>query len=104
MVKSGSGSSVRLSACASSPKHSNTKLVDRLPTTGEPVGLGQASLDLFDRFDTDAATNVRFYDVDKTELGFDIDGSVLGFSAKYNSTDADLSSASWNSPAGSPLS
>ena len=63
------------------------------PTTGEPVGLGEASLDLFDRFDTDAATNVRFYDVDKTELGFDIDGSVLGFSAKYNSTDADLSSA-----------
>ena len=63
------------------------------PTTGEPVGLGEASLDLFDRFDSDAVTNVRFYDVDKTELGVDIDGSVLGFSAKYNSTDADLTSA-----------
>ena len=36
---------------------------------------------------------MRFYDVDRTELGVDIDGSVLGFSAKYNSTDADLTDA-----------
>ena len=64
------------------------------PVTGEPVGARRRPrCDLFDRFDADAATNVRFYDVDKTELGVDIDGSVLGFSAKYNSTDADLTDA-----------
>ena len=67
------------------------------PATGGPVDLGEATQDLYDRFDADAATNVRLYDVDKMEAGIDIDGSVLGFSAKYSQSDADLTDA-WFDP------
>ena len=67
------------------------------PATGNAVDLAQASIDLYERFDADAQTNVRLYDVDKTELGVDVDGSVLGFSAKYNATDANLTDA-WFDP------
>jgi hypothetical protein len=69
----------------------------RDPDTGQPVSLTRATADLYDRFDADAATNVRTYDLDQTELGVDVDGSVLGFSAKYASHDANLSDA-WFDP------
>ena len=48
------------------------------PATGNPVDLAQATIDLYDRFDADAATNVRLYDVNRTEMGVDVDGTVLG--------------------------
>jgi len=63
------------------------------PVTGEPVTLATATGDLFERFDLDAQTNARLYDVEKTELGVDIDGSVVGFSAKYAESDANLTDA-----------
>jgi hypothetical protein len=67
------------------------------PDTGEYVPLATATSDLLGRFDAAARTNVRLYDVDKTELGVDIDGSVVGFSAKYSESDANLTDA-WFDP------
>lgn len=69
----------------------------RDPVTGESVDLGTATANLYHRFDEDAPTNVRVYDLDQTELGVDVDGSVLGFSAKYASHDANLQDA-WFDP------
>jgi hypothetical protein len=40
---------------------------------------------------------VRVYDLDHNEVGFDVDGTVLGLSAKYASNDADLQDA-WFDP------
>ena len=40
---------------------------------------------------------MRLYDVDKLEAGVDIDGSVVGFSAKYSQSDAALTNA-WFDP------
>jgi len=67
------------------------------PVTGGVVDLAQATKDLYDRFDVAGRTNVRLYDVDKFEAGVDIDGSVLGFSAKYSQSDATLTNA-WYDP------
>jgi hypothetical protein len=69
----------------------------RDPVTGESVDLASATAGLYRRFDEDAPTNVRVYDLDQTEVGVDVDGSVLGFSAKYASHDADLQDA-WFDP------
>jgi hypothetical protein len=69
----------------------------RDPVTGEPVDLGTATSNLYERFDEDAPTNVRVYDLDQTEVGVDVDGSVFGFSAQYASHDANLSDA-WFDP------
>jgi hypothetical protein len=69
----------------------------RDPVTGEPVDLATATSRLYDRFDEDAPTNVRLYDLSQTEVGVDVDGSVLGFSAQYASHDANLTDA-WFDP------
>jgi hypothetical protein len=69
----------------------------RDPVTGGPVDLATATAALYDRFDQDAPTNVRVYDLEQSELGVDVDGSVLGFSAKYASHDANLTDA-WFDP------
>jgi hypothetical protein len=49
------------------------------------------------RFDDHAKTNARVYDVDKDSLGVDVDGTVVGFSAKYSQSDARLTDA-WFDP------
>ncbi|HWK27466.1 MAG TPA: hypothetical protein VNS09_12940 [Solirubrobacter sp.] len=67
------------------------------PATGGPVDLALATKAVYDRFDAQGATNVRLYDVSKDSLGVDIDGSVLGFSAKYSQSDATLTDA-WFDP------
>ena len=69
----------------------------RDPVTGEPVDLATATADLYHRFDVDAPTNVRLYDLSQTDVGVDVDGSVLGFSAQYASHDANLTDA-WFDP------
>lgn len=69
----------------------------RDPVTGEPVDLATATADLYHRFDEDAPTNVRLYDLSQTDVGVDVDGSVLGFSAQYASHDASLTDA-WFDP------
>jgi hypothetical protein len=69
----------------------------RDPVTGEPVDLATATSRLYHRFDEDAATNVRLYDLSQTDVGVDVDGSVLGFSAQYASHDANLTDA-WFDP------
>ena len=69
----------------------------RDPVTGAPVDLATATADLLDRFDSDAPTNVRTYNLDQTDVGVDVDGSVLGFSARYASHDAYLTDA-WFDP------
>ena len=69
----------------------------RDPVTGEPVDLATATSDLYHRFDVDAPTNVRLYDLEQTKVGVDVDGSVLGFSAEYASHDASLTDA-WFDP------
>jgi hypothetical protein len=69
----------------------------RDPQTGEPVDLATATAGLYHRFDVDAPTNVRLYDLSQTDVGVDVDGSVLGFSAQYASHDASLTDA-WFDP------
>lgn len=69
----------------------------RDPETGEPVDLATATAGLYHRFDEDAPTNVRLYDLSQTDVGVDVDGSVLGFSAQYASHDANLTDA-WFDP------
>jgi hypothetical protein len=69
----------------------------RDPVTGEPVDLATATSRLYERFDEDAPTNVRLYDLSQTDVGVDVDGSVLGFSAQYASHDANLTDA-WFDP------
>ena len=69
----------------------------RDPVTGEPVDLATATSRLYHRFDEDAPTNVRLYDLSQTDVGVDVDGSVLGFSAQYASHDANLTDA-WFDP------
>jgi hypothetical protein len=69
----------------------------RDPVTGEPVDLATATAQLYHRFDEDAPTNVRLYDLSQTDVGVDVDGSVLGFSAQYASHDANLTDA-WFDP------
>ena len=69
----------------------------RDPVTGEPVDLATATSQLYHRFDVDAPTNVRLYDLSQTDVGVDVDGSVLGFSAQYASHDANLTDA-WFDP------
>jgi hypothetical protein len=61
------------------------------------MSLSDATANLIGRFDEQGKTNVRLYDVDKTEAGVDIDGAVVGFSAKYSESDATLTNA-WYDP------
>jgi hypothetical protein len=74
-----------------------TFLDGRDPVTGENVDLATSATGLYDRFNEDAMTNARLYDLDQTEAGVDVDGSVLGFSLKYSSHDANLKDA-WFDP------
>jgi hypothetical protein len=67
------------------------------PMTGGPVDLVRATSDLYDRFDAQGRTNVRLYDVDKLDAGIDVDGSVVGVSAKYAESNARLTDA-WYDP------
>jgi hypothetical protein len=69
----------------------------REPVSGEPVDLAAATSQLYHRFDEDAPTNVRLYDLAQTDVGVDVDGTVLGFSAQYASHDANLTDA-WFDP------
>jgi hypothetical protein len=69
----------------------------RDPVTGQPVSRVTAASDLIDRFDHDSQTNVRTYDLDTTNVGVNVDGTVLGFSAEYSSHDATLRDA-WFDP------
>jgi hypothetical protein len=67
------------------------------PDTGQPVSLGDATSQLYNRFDAAGKTNARLYDLDSSEVGVDVDGTVLGFSLKYSSHDAHLTNA-WFDP------
>jgi len=60
------------------------------PATGQPVGIGDASRDLYERFRDDGKVSVQTFATANQAYGGEFDGTVVGGEFKYAEEDANL--------------